>query len=157
MDVPAYFCVLNGLISDGSTHSKTDTLGVVGKGLRVPQNFHIPYSPQSSYAIECLEKELLHNFCAVISELFLRPDECLNFRALAQRAINNDPSPKRTNVPHIKAMTGIGASALILAFYCVNAFEPVTSIDAVREPVLSVLRLNDLVSKLHHFFQDLLQ
>lgn len=48
-----------GLMSDGPSHLKNETLRLVVKGLRVPRHFLVPFKPWSSGAVKHPEKGLL--------------------------------------------------------------------------------------------------
>ena len=59
IDWCAAFSVPQELMSDGPTHFKNETLRIVAKGLKFPHNFTLPYTPQSSSAVERLGKKIL--------------------------------------------------------------------------------------------------
>lgn len=56
----AAFAVPNGLMSDGPTHFKNETVCLLTKGLKVPHYFTLQYTPWSDSSIGRLRKEL---FC----------------------------------------------------------------------------------------------
>lgn len=157
IDWSAAFGVPRGLMSDGPTHFKNETLRRVSKGLRVPHHFTLPYTPWSNGAVERLGKELLRVFRAVCSELQLRPEEWPDLLPLVQSAINNAPSPQRADIPPVTAMTGMDATTPISTFYRSSKTLPVTVSDVARERVLNVDMLCKRVTELHPVIQDVLQ
>ena len=69
LDWSAAFGSPLGLMYDGPTHFKNETLRLLTKGLRSPHHFTLPYSPWSNGAVDRLGKELLRVARAVLSEL----------------------------------------------------------------------------------------
>lgn len=106
--------VPHGLIADGLAHFQNETLPLVCKGLRVPHQFTLPYTPWSKCGVEQLGKELLRVFRPVTTELRLRPDECLDLFSLVRSILNNTPSPQRAGLSPLKAMTGVDETAQLL-------------------------------------------
>lgn len=92
-------------MSDGPTHFRNETVRLVGKGLKFPHHFKLPYKPWSTGAVELLCKELLRVFRAIVSELQIPLDEWPDPLRLVQSALNSSPSPQRGNVPPITAFT----------------------------------------------------
>lgn len=79
---------------------------MIGKVLRVPHHFTLPYCPWSNGAVERLAKDLLRVARAAIAELQMAFDECPDLLPLIQIAINNVTSPQRGNVAPITAFHG---------------------------------------------------
>lgn len=48
----ASFSVPNGLMSDGPTHFRNDTVRLVSKGLKVSHHFTLPYFPWSNGEVD---------------------------------------------------------------------------------------------------------
>lgn len=157
IDWCAAFGVPHGLMSDGPTHFRNETLRLVAKGLRVPHHFTLPYAPWSNGGIERLGKELLRVLRSTSSELQLAHEEWPDLLPLVQSAINNAPSPQRAGVPPIKAMTGMAATPPIATFYRAQTSAPVTVSDLVHERALNVDMLCDLVGQLRPIIQDAVQ
>lgn len=117
VDWCAAFGVPAGLMSDGPTHFKNETLRLVCKGLRVLHQFTLPYTPWSTGAVERLGKELLRVFRALTSELDLRANEWPDIFPVVQSVLKNTPSPQRAGVAPIVAMTGLKSTSPIATFY----------------------------------------
>ena len=92
VDWCAAFGVPKGLMSDGRTHFKNETVRSVTKGLKVPHHFTLLYSPCSNGAVESLGKELLRVFRSVISELQMGFKGWPDLLPVVQSALNNAPS-----------------------------------------------------------------
>lgn len=75
LDWSAAFGAPKGLMSDGPSHFRSETIRRLTKGLRAPHHFTLPYCPWSNGSIERLGKELLRVALSIISELQLRPEE----------------------------------------------------------------------------------
>ena len=75
IDWSAAFGVPEGLMSDGPTHFKNETIRLITRGLKVPHHFTLPYSSWSNGAVERLGKELLRVMRAVLSEFRMQPRE----------------------------------------------------------------------------------
>ena len=75
IDWCAAFGVPKGLMSDGPTHFKNETVRAVTRGLKVPHHFTLPYTPWSNGAVERLGKELLRVFRSIVSELQMKFEE----------------------------------------------------------------------------------
>lgn len=67
LDKSVAFVALSGLISDGPTHFKNETVRLVTKELRTAHHFTQPYRPWSNGAIERLDKEVLRIARALLS------------------------------------------------------------------------------------------
>lgn len=154
IDWSAAFGVPNGLMSDGPTHFKNETVRRVAKGLKVPHHFTLPYTPWSNCAVERLGKELLRVFRSVSSELQTRPDEWPDLLPLVQSALNNAPSPQRANVSPVTAFTGMEATPPIATFIRSSTARPVSISDTQRERILNMEKLKQRVSELHPIEQD---
>lgn len=61
--------VSGGVMSDGATHFKNETIGLVSKGLKTPHHLTHPYCPWSNGAVDHLLRELLRVLRSLISEL----------------------------------------------------------------------------------------
>lgn len=157
IDWSAAFNVPKGLMSDGPTHFKNETIRLVCKGLRVPHHFTLPYSPWSNGGIERLGKELLRVFRATASELGMRTDEWPDLLPVVQSVINNSPSPQRHNIPPVTAFTGMPATPPISTFYRSVTATSVTP-DAVQSGRLAnIMHLQDALNLLHPVVQNSLQ
>lgn len=141
--------VPNGLMSDGPTHFKNETVRLVAKGLRVPHHFTLPYTPWSNGGIERLGKEILRAFRAIASELRMRPEEWPDLLPFVQSVLNNTPSPHRGNICPIKAMTGLEPTPPIKTFYRSSTLACVSVPDIVQERAINSKRLLDIIAELH--------
>eukprot|EP00171_Calliarthron_tuberculosum_P003723 IDg3723t1 len=103
VDWCAAFGVPKGLMSDGPTHFKNETLRLVTKTLRTPHHFTLPYCPWSNGAVERLGRELLRVARALLSELQMRSDAWPDILPIIQSALNNTPSKHRANTSPITA------------------------------------------------------
>lgn len=157
IDWAAAFGVPNGLMSDGLTHFKNETVRMVSKGLKVPHHFTLPYSPWSNGGIERLGKELLHAFRSILSELQMRPEEWPDLLPLVQSALNNAPSPQRSDIAPIIAFTAMEATPPVSTFIISSIASPVTVDDVNRERVFNIELLKKRFFELHPIVQDSLQ
>lgn len=157
IDWSAAFGVPKGLMSDGPTHFKNETMRLVSKGLKVPHHFTLPYSPWSNGAVERLGKELLRVFRSKSSELQMRPNEWPDLLPLVQSVLNNAPSPQRANVSPVTAFTGMEASPPISTFIRSSTTTPVTVREAQQERLSSIYDLRKTIDDLHPIVQDAVQ
>lgn len=65
IDWTAAFAVPGGLISDGPTHFRNETLRLLSKGLKVKHKFTLPYTPFCNGGVERLGKELIRIFRSI--------------------------------------------------------------------------------------------
>lgn len=104
------------LISNGLTHSNSETLRLVSKERHDSHHFTQPYSSWSELGIERLCKKLLRVFSAKIFELGFEQGKWPDLLSIVQSAINHFPSPQRYGASLIKAMTGLDAWPPMFAF-----------------------------------------
>lgn len=154
IDWTAAFGIPHGLMSDGPSHFKNETLRLLAKGLHTPHDFTLPYCPWSNGAIERLGKELLRVARAVLSELQQRPDAWPQLVPLFQSALNNAPSPQRNNVAPITAFTGRPSSTPISTFLRVDDSVPQTLSDTQREKCLNMQALVKEMDDLHPVVEE---
>lgn len=129
------------LMSDGPTHFRNEFLCLVAKGFRLPHHFTLPYAPWSNGGIECLGKELLRVFRAVVSELRLDHSYWPDLLPLVQSAIKNAPSPQCGNVSPVTAITVLVSTPPIATFYRSRTQTAVTISELNREHALNVEEL----------------
>ena len=98
IDWCAAFGVPQGLMSDGPTHFRNETMLLIAKGLRVPHHFTLPYTPWRYGTVERLGKELVRALRATVSEFQMRYEEWPDLLPLVQSALNNAPSTARDNI-----------------------------------------------------------
>jgi len=154
IDWSAAFGVPNGLMSDGPTHFRNETVRLVAKGLKVPHHFTLPYTPWSNGAVERLGKELLRVFRSVVSELQMDLKEWPDLMPLVQSALNNAPSPQRGNVAPITAFTGMEPSPPIATFLRTVTTKPVTLSEVQRERAINTEALTARVAELHPLVEE---
>lgn len=157
IDWCAAFGVPNGMMSDGPTHFKNETLRSVSKGLKVPHHFTLPYTPWSNGAVERLGKELLRIFRSVISELGMNFEEWTDLVPLVQSALNQAPAPQRGNVSPITAFTGLDPTPPVSTFLRSSTVSPITVTALQQERALNISNLLTAVAELHPTVQDTVQ
>lgn len=153
LDWSAAFGAPNGLMSDGPTHFKNETIRLLTEGLRTPHHFTQPYCPWSNGAIERQGKELLRMARAVLSELQMRHDDWPQLIPLFQAALNNAPSPSRNNVAPMTAFTGRPPSPPIATFIRSTNGIPVTLTKAQQESAMNTATLVQRMEELHPLTQ----
>jgi len=154
IDWAAAFNVPNGLMSDGPTHFKNETVRLVSRGLKTPHHFTLPYTPWSNGAVERLGKEVLKVFRALVSELRMDLTEWTSLVPIVQSALNNSPSPQRGGVAPVTAFTGMKAQTPIATFMRASTGLPVTLTDAQRDRALNIAALHREVGELHPMVQQ---
>jgi len=154
IDWSAAFGVPNGLISDGPTRFKNETVRRVAKGLKVPHHFTLPYAPWRNGAVERLGKELLRVFRAAVSELQMRFEEWPDLLPVVQSVLNNAPSPQRGNISPITAFTGMDATPPIATILRTDTATPVTVAEAQRERLFNNEALKSRLAELHPLVQN---
>ena len=157
IDWCAAFGVPNGLMSDGPTHFRNETVRLVCKGLKVPHHFTLPNTPWSNGAVERLGKELIRVFRAALSELQLDLKEWPDLLPVVQSVLNNSPSPQRGNVAPITAYLGREPTPPIRTFLRSRNTKVVTIEEATQERLLSISTLKDRIAELHPFVQDMVR
>lgn len=148
--------VFRGLISDGPTYFRNETICLVCKGLQVPHHFTLPYTPWSNGAVERLGKELFRVFRYVISELHIRPDEWPDLLLLVQSVLSTAPSPQRARLSPLKSMTGLTETPPVATLYRSSTTSAVTIDDVAREQTLNIDSPCATVSDLRRVIQDAL-
>lgn len=149
IDWSAAFGVPKGLMSDGPTHFRNETLRLIAKGLKTTHHFTLPYSPWSNGAVERLGKEMLRVFRSIVSEFQMSLDEWPDLLPVVQSALNNAPSPSRGNISPITAFVGKEPTPPIATFLRTDSVKPITVTDAQRERLINVQALKDRVAELH--------
>jgi transposase InsO family protein len=157
IDWCAAFGVPQGLMSDGPTHFRNETLRLLAKGLKTPHHFTLPYSPWSNGAIERLGKEMLRVFRSVISELRMGFNEWPDILPLVQSVLNNSPSPQRQNIAPLTAFTGNLPTPPISTFVRSSTATPVTLSDAQKERLQNINALKDRITELRPLVQESLR
>lgn len=146
------------MMSDGPTIVKNETLWLVSRGLHVSHHFIVPYSPWNNGRIERLGREIPHKFRWFTYELHLFHGEWPDNFHLVQSEINNEPSPQRSGLVPIKAMTELPPSPPPSPFYRGHKYAPVAVWDASRETALNVQEPSNLAGNFHvvveNAFQD---
>ena len=149
LDWSADFGAPHGLMSDGPSHFKNETIRLLSKSLRSPHHFTLPYCPWSNGGVERLGKETLRVVRAVLSELQLQHDDWPELIPLVQSAINNAPSPQRNGVAPITAFTGRPPFNPVSVFLCSSDCQPITRAEEQLESSLNVDQLVQFMEELH--------
>lgn len=157
IDWSAAFGIPEGLMSDGPSHFKNETLQLLAKGLSTPHSFTLPYCPWSNGAVERLGKELLRVTRSLLSELQQRPDSWPQLVPVVQSAINNAPSPQRNGVAPITAFTGREPSTPISTFLRMGDSVPQTISEAQREKGFNIQSLITAMEDLHPLIEHSLE
>lgn len=92
VDWSVAFGVPTGIMSDGPTHSKNETISLLTFGLWTPHHLTLPYCPWSNGAVQRLGKESLLVARSLLSEMQLQHDLWPQFVPIFQSALNNAPS-----------------------------------------------------------------
>lgn len=69
IDWCAAFGIPKMVMFDGPTHFKNETVRLIGKNLKVPHDFTLPYSPWSNGAVERLDNDLVCVLWSVCFEM----------------------------------------------------------------------------------------
>lgn len=157
VDWCASFGVPAGLISDGPTHFRNETVRLVTKALRTPHHFTLPYCPWSNGAVERLGREVLRTARALLSELQLRPDQWPDLIPVFQSVLNQSPSPQRNNVAPITAFTGLPPTPPIATFMSSDTARPVTIAEVIQRRALDVHALQERMQALRPVVESSLQ
>lgn len=157
IDWCAAFNVPKGLMSDGPTHFKNETIRLVTKGLRVPHHFILPYTPWGNGAVERLGKEVVRTFRALASELQVDFQEWPDLLPVIQSALNNAPSPSRNNVPQVTAFLGKEATPPISTFLRTATVSSITVTAIQQKPCINIAELKLKCTELHPVVQDALE
>lgn len=157
LDWCAAFGAPSAFMSDSPTHFKNETIRLLTKGLQSRHHFTLPYCPWSNGAVERLGNELLRIFRAVLSETQLPKDEWPQLLPIFQSAINNSPSPARSNIAPITAFTGAPPSRPIDTFMRAIDSTPVTLTEAQTERELNINSLIAHMDNLHPLIHQQLQ
>lgn len=116
LDWCAAFGIPIGLMSDGPTPYKNETIRLLTKGFLPSNLFTLRYFPWSNGSVARLGKKLLRVARAIISEPQLRHDYWPQLVPLFLSALNNAPSPQRNNVSPITAFNGYPHSPPVATF-----------------------------------------
>lgn len=154
IDWLAAFGVPKGLMSDGPTHFKNETIRLLNKQLKVPHHFTLPYSPWSSGAIERLGKELLKVFRPITSDLQIRSEEWPDLLPVVQSVLNNSPSSQRGDIAPVKAFTGMDATPPISTFLRSSTLQIMTVQQVCEERFQHVKELQKVLEDLHTLVQE---
>ena len=146
-----------GLMSDGPTHFRNETLRLLSKALKMKHHFTLPYVPWSNGAVERLGREVVRFLRALCSELRLSFAEWPDLVPIMQSVLNNSPSPQRGNVAPITAMTGLEPKPPIKTFLRSTTTKPVSLTDAQYERLRNIKDLCEAVDKLHPMVQASVQ
>ena len=141
-------------MSDGPTHFRNETVRLIGKGLKVPHHFTLPYNPWSNGAVERLGRELLRVMRSVLSELQMSFTEWPDILPLVQSALNNVPSPQRGNISPITAFMGREPTAPIATFLRSSTIKPITVEAAKLKKRLNISTLKARMAELHPIVRD---
>lgn len=144
-------------MSDGPTHSKTETLRYISKGLKVPHQFTLHYCSWSSVAVGRLGKELFGVFCSFVSELRIHASEWLDLSTLVQSAFKHAPSSQRRNIAPITTFTGMQPSPPVQSFFRTGTSTPMTVTDSRRHKAFNIDELLKSVANFHHIVDIALQ
>ena len=147
------FTVPKGLMSDGGSHFKNDTVKRVAKGLKTPHHFTLPYTPWSNGGVERLGKEVLRTFRAVLSELRFPHSEWPDLTPVIQSALNNSPSPQRRNMAPITIFSGLPPSSPVSTFKRSCTGKIVSVSDARTELERNLTSVQDRLAELHPVVQ----
>lgn len=131
VDWCAAFEVPCGLISDGPTLFRNESVRLASKALQTPHHFTLPYCPCSNGAVEHLGREVLRVGRALFSRLKLRPDQWPGLVPLFQSVINQSPSLQRGNIALVTAFTGLSPTTSISNFLSSKSARPVRVPEAV--------------------------
>lgn len=91
IDWCAEFGSQKGLMSDGPTNFRNESLRLVSKGLNVPHHFTLAYTTLSNSSVERLGRELVRVFRSVLSELQIDFKESPDLVPLMKSALNQSP------------------------------------------------------------------
>lgn len=149
VDWCAAFSAPCGLMSDGPTHFKNETMRLLTEGLGTSHHFTEPYCPWSNGAVERIGKEVLRIARAVLSELQMPKDDWPSMLPIFQSAFNNAPSPQRDNVAPITAFTDRPPSTPISAFLRSDDGTPVTLSGSQRKSTMIINTLVQHMAELH--------
>ena len=149
IDCCAAFGVPNGLMSDGPTHFKNETIRLLAKGLKVPHHFTLPYCRWSNGAVERLRKELIRTFRALLSEYQAKFDEWTDLLPVVQSVINSSLSPQRGKMAPMTAFLGRESTLSISPFLRSTTSTTVSLESAVLERTVNVQNLSDHMDALH--------
>lgn len=139
---------------NAATHFKNEMLHLVARRPRFPLYSTVSYTLWSNDGIERLGKELLCIFRLMAFDLQMTNEKWPDLFSLVQSAMNNAPSPQRTSVRPIKAMTGIPVTAPIERFYHVQTTASVAIANLNYEHVLNREEICQLIGDLHLIVQD---
>ena len=157
VDWCAAFAVPQGLMSDGPTHFRNETIRLLCKSLRVPHHFTLPYSPWSNGAVERLGKEILRALRALTSEFQMDFKEWTDLLPVIQSILNNSSSPHRMNVAPLTAFLGMKPTPPIASFLRTSTQKAVLVTDVIRQRAVNVEALQKACAELHPLVQDTLQ
>lgn len=153
----ASFGIPQGLMSDGPTHFKNETIRRLTKALKVPHHFTLPYTPWSNGAVERLGKEILRTFRAIISELQMDFNEWPDILPMIQSILNMSPSPQRGYVSPITAFTGLKPTPPISAIVRTATSTTIEVSNIYKERLINIQALLDLCAEIHPTIQSDLQ
>lgn len=153
----AAFGVPNGLMSDGPTHFRNETVRLVFEGLRVPHHFTLPYNSCSNGAFGQIGKELLRVFRSIVSELRMDFADWTSIIPIIQSVLNQSPSPHRSNNSPVTVFMGIEPTPPIKTFIRSVDGNPVTLTDVKLELSTNTRKLMECVAELHPFISDVVR
>ena len=143
------FTIPKGLMTDGGSHFRNETVRRLTRDLRVPHHFTLPYTPWSNGAVERLGKEILRIFRATLSEYQMSHQEWPALVPLLQSALNNSPSPQRKNFSPVTIFTGL-TPTLPLSSYELPSPGEIQTLDAVKlTRLLEVDKVRALLDDIH--------
>ena len=145
----AAFGAPSGLMSEGPTHFRNETMRLISKGLSIRHHFTLPYCPWSNSDIERLGREILRVARAVTAELQMAFDERPDIPPLLQSAINNAPSAHRSKAAPITAFMGLQKKPPIKTFYSSISCRPVSINDLNQDRALNAESLVKDMEDLH--------
>lgn len=152
----AAFTVPAGLMSDGGSHFKNETVRLVTRGLRVPHHFTLPYTPWSNGGVERMGKEVLRLFRAILSELQMRQNEWPDLVQVVQSALNSSPSPQRKNIAPVTIFTGLDPKTPVNSFKRAETGVVMNMTDAQQERSMNLTAVQERLANIHPLVQNTL-
>ena len=148
------FTIPNGLMSDGGTHFRNETVRMLTKSLPVPHHFTLPYTPWSNGGVERLGREILRIFRATLSELRKPFNEWPALVPILQSSLNNSPSQQRGNRCPITIFTGQQPTTPISVYKTPSTGTIMSLDEAVKERFRNFEGIKQLLEKIHPLVQN---
>lgn len=154
IDWCAAFAVPLGLMGDGPTHSKNETVHLLTKGVKVPHHFTFLCCPWSNGTVKRLGKELPRTVRAVVSELQMQLTEWPDLLPLLQNALSNALSAARGNASPVMAFMNMEPTQLVSSFLGAATMKSVSVSKVQLERKLKMAALQERCAALHPAVQN---